>query len=152
MTYALKRFFFLCTLAAIGPACGSGSAAPGGSADAGGTIEASADAIAPDSGNVSGDAGRIGSACTGDGDCGGGTCIMAPFYTDGYCTLTGCAPATNAGCPADAVCRGKGAVMTTICFVRCSASAPCRTGYTCCGGPPDSGDGFCAPDKSSACQ
>ena len=99
----------------------------------------------------------IGLACTSDNDCASGTCIQV--FPDGYCSIKGCAPASGAGCPSEAVCRGGGGVMTTLCFARCPPSGSCREGYgkvldggrrVCCGVTGDS-PGFCAPTGAPAC-
>jgi hypothetical protein len=99
----------------------------------------------------------IGLPCTSDTECATGTCILS--YPGGYCSIKGCSPATGAGCPSDALCRGGGGVMTTLCFERCPASGSCREGYghvvdggqrVCCGVRGED-PGFCAPTPTPAC-
>jgi hypothetical protein len=97
----------------------------------------------------------IGTPCTANSECATGVCIdevKHTSYSGGYCTILGCAPATGAGCPPDAVCSGGGAVMNTMCFEQCSPSGTCRNGYACCKADPDAGQvGFCAPSVVPAC-
>jgi|SRR6266542_2244815 len=92
----------------------------------------------------------IGNPCTSDSDCVTGTCILNVNYAGGYCTIRNCVPTTGEGCPPDTVCRGRGGVMSTMCFARCPSAQPCRTGYRCCDLDAATGN-YCVPVNSTAC-
>jgi len=134
-------------IAALGCTDEVGMTAPGAPADAG-AMQGS-----PDDAAIG-----LGQPCTRDNECATGTCIQT--FPGGYCSIKGCAPATGSGCPSNAVCRGGGGVMTTLCFERCPPSESCRDGYghvldggrrVCCGVTEGGDPGFCAPTAAPAC-
>jgi hypothetical protein len=100
----------------------------------------------PDSIEVGDDAGvrrlEDGEACAANAACGGGDCVRADGWPDGYCTLEGCVD--------DASCFSDGSVCTTIdeltvCLGACDDGA-CREGYVCADLTGDGG-GVCVPDR-----
>ncbi len=160
MSVACKTSVFAaCVLAMLSPAACSVEDEPGATAP----VDASFDSLPaePESGFDEAsdtsevdvaqdlDAGLgIGNPCTSDNDCATGICILN--YPGGYCTIRDCVVATGAGCPSGTVCRGRGGVMSTICFARCPLDQPCRTGYRCCDLDAAMGN-YCVPGNSTAC-
>jgi Cys-rich repeat protein len=117
-----------------------------------------------------------GKPCTGDGDCGSGTCETEVQGLDGqpapapggYC-MGSCA--TNADCGAGGVCVGAGMGQGGLCYEGCTTDADCREEYLCgpitstcrpapptdqlddntagteCTADPDCGDGVCLTER-----
>jgi hypothetical protein len=78
----------------------------------------------------------VGDACTTDDDCGSqGICINNREYTPGgYCSQS-CVPGKDQTCPSGSTCVSEGASNdVSACFLECSSSTDCRSGYQCVGG------------------
>ena len=87
------------------------------------TADADCDSNNCDTGTGRCGASRIGSACTGDANCGqGGACDLTD--PSGYCTST-CGGQKNLTCPAGAHCTG------SVCLLTCGSPADCRAGFAC---------------------
>ncbi|HFU74683.1 MAG TPA: hypothetical protein ENK66_00400 [Arcobacter sp.] len=71
--------------------------------------------------------GFVGKPCTGDGECGGGTCFLEEPFLGGYCGLKYCTIENNQ-CPSDAICfiQSSQFSLPTFCAKPCDVDDDCR--------------------------
>jgi hypothetical protein len=71
--------------------------------------------------------GFVGKPCTGDEECGGGTCFLEEPFFSGYCGLKNCTIENNQ-CPSDAVCfvQASQFSLPTFCAKPCDIDSDCR--------------------------
>ncbi len=89
--------------------------------------------------------GAIGSECSTDAECAGGTCLKEaarPEIVGGYCTLGPCQAGVDDDCPSGSRCVGGTGSGMRICVAECSSADDCRAGYECCSRD-DAGVGGC---------
>jgi hypothetical protein len=134
----------VCVAWSCGDAAGSStqSGLSGADAAVSGKVDAGKSSIPPavsttPSGSATGPKladGIVGTACSGDSDCGSGTCmqtipIVNTAYPGGYCTGS-CY--SDDQCGANAVCAPGILGRAGSCYLRCDAAAGCpREGYRC---------------------
>jgi hypothetical protein len=89
----------------------------------------------------------VGDACTTDKECGDqGICINQGYTPGGYCSQS-CVPGKDDTCPSGSTCVSKGAADdVSACFLKCTETADCRTGYQCVGGYRDNPNSICVAE------
>lgn len=73
----------------------------------------------------------VGDPCTTPKECGEGVCINRSYTPGGYCTRQ-CVVGDAQSCPAGSKCISEGiSGELDGCFLECSESSDCRSGYVC---------------------
>ncbi len=107
---------------------------------------------------IDADTKKVGDSCAGNGQCGYRQFCYPEIYQGqatgfigGYCTIFSCdniegaaAPFFNA-CSDDSICLAVNS-QATACLKKCTATANCRTGYSCIQYSYTSSDSICFPD------